>query len=88
MSGEKPCLHPVIYKSINENLAKGDTLKTRGSGSSGLHTDGWRRILAFNSYGTVNVIDLWKAFAKFLKNINIIKIEKNAETKETSLEAL
>ena len=41
MSGEKPCLHPVIYEIINKDLVKGEALKTRGgSRPSGLNVDG------------------------------------------------
>ena len=67
MSGEKLCVHPVIYEIIHEDLVKRATLKTRGDlGASGLNAVEWRKILGSNNYGTVN-IDLWKALAKVIK---------------------
>ena len=75
MSGGKPCLDLVIYESINEDLVKGEALKMRGGlGASGLDTDGWTRILASNSYGTVN-IDLGNTFVEVIKEICIKNIE-------------
>ena len=69
MSGEKLCVHPVIYEIIHEDLVKRATLKTRGDlGASGLNAVEWRKILGSNNYGTVN-IDLWKALAKVIKKL-------------------
>ena len=57
--------HPT--PSIDEDLVERAALKTKqSSGQSGLDADGWRRVLAFNSYGTVNS-DFRKVFAEFIK---------------------
>ena len=67
---EKNYVYIVIYENIEEDLVNGATLKTRGgSAPSDLDADGWRRLLASNSYGTVN-IDLRKTFPEVIKKIS------------------
>ena len=54
---------------INEELIRRATVKTKGgSGPSGMDTDGWRRILVSNSFGTANSA-LRKAFASVVKKL-------------------
>ena len=44
-------------------------MKTKvGSGPSGMDTDGWRRILASNGFGTANN-NIWKTFAHVVKKL-------------------
>ena len=65
--GEKPSVHPVVFKDIDENMVKETALKTKGgSGPSGLDTDGWRKIFVSKSYGTINA-DLRQAFVNAIK---------------------
>ena len=69
LEGEIPEVHPVIFEMIDEEMVKQAAIKTKGgSGPSGMDTDGWRRILASNHYGTVSS-DLRKAFAEMIKKL-------------------
>ena len=68
-------VYPVIYESIDKDLLKVTALKTTGgSGPSGLDIDGWRRILASNSYVIVNN-ELRKAFAEIIKIIALKRLK-------------
>ena len=68
-------IYIVIYESIDKDLLKVTALKTRGgSGPSGLDIDGWRRILASNSYVIVNN-ELRKAFAEIIKIIALKRLK-------------
>ena len=88
LQGEKPRVHPVIYDVIDEEMVKKAALHTKGgSGPSGLDADGWRRILASNQYGTLNV-DLRRAFSEDIKMLCVQKIEIDQQHNTTSLEAL
>ena len=59
--------HPVRFESINEKLLRRATIKIKGSsGPFGMDADGWRRILASNSFGTANS-NLPKTFANIFK---------------------
>ena len=50
-------------------MIKKAALRTKGgSGPSGMDADGWRRILASNSFGTASS-DLRKTFTEFIKVI-------------------
>ena len=64
-------VHPVRFESINEELIRRAAIKTKeGSGPSGMDADGWRRILASNSFGMANS-DFRKAFANVVKKFLI-----------------
>ena len=63
-------------------MVKQAAIKTKGG--SGLDTDGWRRILASNSYGNTNV-DFRRAFAEMIKKLCTTKIQPDADS--TSIEA-
>ena len=66
---EKPFVHPVVFEDIDESMVKEEALKTKGgSGPSGLDGDEWRKILVFESYGTINA-ELKRTFANFFKKI-------------------
>jgi hypothetical protein len=81
-------VHPVLFDEIDEDLVKKAALRTKGgSGPSGLDADGWRRILASNNYGTVN-IDLRRSFARVIQKLCIKKIEVDTLNSKTSIEAL
>ena len=58
---EKPSVHPVVFKDIDESMVKEAALS-----SSGLDADGWRMILVFKSYGTIKPY-LRGAFASDIK---------------------
>ena len=61
-------------------------MKSKGaSGPSGLDTDGWRKMLVSNSYGTTNT-DLKRVFASVIKKIYIDKVPLNREKEKTTLE--
>ena len=64
---EKPSVHPVVFKDIDESMVKEAALKAKGgSSSSGLDADGWRMVLVFKSYGTTKPY-LRGAFASDIK---------------------
>jgi len=68
-------------------LIKKAALRTKGgSGPSGLDADGWRRILASNNYGTVN-IDLRRSFARVIQKLCKEKLEVDKPNSKTSIEA-
>ena len=57
-----------MYDVIDEEMVKKAALHTKGgAGPLGLDAVGWRRILASNHYGTLNV-DLRRAFAEVIKS--------------------
>ena len=69
LRGEKPFVHfeVVVFEDIDENMVKEAALRTKGgSGPSGLDADGWRKILVYKSYRTINA-DLRRAFANVIK---------------------
>ena len=69
LEGDIPEIHPIIFETIDEEMVKQAAIKTNGgSGPSGLDADGWRRIIASNSYGNTNV-DLRRAFAEMIKKL-------------------
>ena len=85
IQGEKHEVHPIIFDVIDEEMIKKAALRTKGgSGPSGMDADGWRRILASNSFGTASS-DLRKTFAEFIKVICTKKISHDANT--SSLDA-
>ena len=53
---------------------------------SGLDADGWRKVLASKSYGTINA-DLRRAFANFIKKICTEKLPVDTTKNETPFEA-
>ena len=70
-------VHSVRFQSINEELIRRAAIKTKqGSGPSGMDADGWRRILASNSFDTANN-GLWKAFTNVVKKLctNLIETQ-------------
>ena len=70
-------VHSVRFQSINEELIRRAAIKTKqGSGPSSMDVDGWRRILASNSFDTANN-GLWKVFANVVKKLctNLIKTQ-------------
>ena len=61
-------------------------MKSKGASCpSGLDTDGWRKMLVSNSYGTTNT-DLKRVFASVIKKIYIDKVPLNREKEKTTLE--
>ena len=62
-------------------------LKTKGgSGPPVLDADGWRNILVFKSYGTINA-DLRREFVNAIKKICTEKLPVDTTKDETSIEA-
>ena len=49
LSDEKPPVYPVIFKGTDAEMIKTTVITEKGSGLSGLHADGWRKILVSNS---------------------------------------
>ena len=87
LRGEKPSVHPVVFEDIDENMVKQAALKTKGGFAfSGLDGDGWRMMLAWNSYGTINA-DLRRAFANVTKKICTEKLPIDTTKDETPLQA-
>ena len=67
-------MHPIVYDVIDEELIKKAAIRTkRGSGSSGLDADGWRRIIVSSCFGTAT-LDLRKAIAELVKKLCITNI--------------
>ena len=61
-------------------------LKTKGgSGPPVLDADGWRNILVFKSYGTINA-DLRREFVNAIKEICTEKLPVDTTKDETSIE--
>ena len=59
-------IHPLAYDDMNESvIMKASMLTKGGSGSSGLDTDGWHRILTSRAFGTV-ILDLRQTFAQLV----------------------
>ena len=78
-------IYPVRFESFTEKLIRRAATKTkRVSGTSGMDADGWRRILASNSFGASNN-DLRKAFANIVKKLCTHLIEVRYQTIKTFL---
>ena len=74
LNGPLQNIHPFKFQSINKERKA--SIRTRGgSGPSGMHANCWRRILAFNNFGTSSS-DLCKTFA----NVNQKLCTELAET--------
>ena len=59
-------IHVLAYDDMNESvITKASMLTKGGSGSSGLDTDGWRRILTFRAFGTA-ILDLRQTFVQLV----------------------
>ena len=72
-------VHPIVYEDMDESLIlKAAMLTKGGSETSGLDTDGWRKILTSSSFGTASS-DMYKTFALFVKRLCLKEI-KNAES--------
>ena len=70
-------MHPIVYDVIDEELIKKAAIRTkRGSGSSGLDADGWRRIIVSSCFGTAT-LDLRKAIAELVKKLCITNISNS-----------
>ena len=70
---ERSSVKPVALEDIDESMVKDAVLQTKGvSGPSGLDADGWTKILASKSYGTIDA-DLRRAFVKVIKKIYALK---------------
>ena len=69
INGPLEKVHPVPFESVNEEHIRRTAIKTKwGSGPSSMEADGWRRVLASNSFGTANS-DLRKTFANVAKKL-------------------
>ena len=75
LNGPLQNIHPVKFQSIDEKMIRKAVTKTKGgSGPSGVDTDGWRRILASNNFGTSSS-DLRKAFANVVRKLCTYLVE-------------
>ena len=69
LSDEPQLTHPIKFENIDADVIKKAAIKTKGgSGPSGMDADGWRRILASNSFGQCST-DLCKAMAKCVRKL-------------------
>ena len=83
--GETPTVDPVIFEDIDESLIAKAAIKTKGAaGSSGLDSEGWRRLLISRNYGVIGK-DLRTAIAEMAKNLCTHKVE--ITNRKTYLEA-
>ena len=85
---ERSSVNPVVLEDIDESMVKDAVLQTKGvSGPSGLDADGWTKILASKSYGTIDA-DLRRAFVKVIKKICTEKLTAETTKDETSPKVL
>ena len=76
-------VHTVVYDDIDEVLVMKAAVKTKGgSGPSGLDADGWRRILASNSFGNC-ASNLRRAVVKFITQLCAEQIEVNKDNDQS-----
>ena len=70
-------MHLIVYDDIDKELIKKAAIRTkRGSGQSGLDTDGWRKIIVSSYFGTATS-DLRKAITELVKKLFITNISNS-----------
>ena len=87
LNGPLQNLHPVKSQSIDEERIRKAAIRTKGGSSpAGMDSDGWRRILASNNFGTsANVVqklctDLVESHTiEAFLSCRLISLEKNPE---------
>ena len=71
LNGPSQNIHPVRFQPVDEEMTRKAAIRGKGgSGPSGMDVNGWRRILAFNNFGTSSS-DLRKAFANKVQKLCI-----------------